>query len=185
MSSILMGHAREGLEALDAVYSVFERLGLRYSILDGPRGVALAMMGQVSEGIHLIKQQVLRFDELGHFGAGAWERIILAEIYIEVLSRKQKPPISVLIRNFRTIAGIMLFGARRARTLLEQAAAVKQLSEHGFHMARINFDLGVLSAMKKKREEARGYFEKARVVAKVQGADKLIRKIDGALAEVQ
>ena len=27
MSSILMGHAREGLEALDGVYSVFERLG--------------------------------------------------------------------------------------------------------------------------------------------------------------
>jgi hypothetical protein len=36
MSSILMGHARDGIEALDAVYSVFERLGLRYSILKGP-----------------------------------------------------------------------------------------------------------------------------------------------------
>ena len=52
-------------------------------------------------------------------------------------------------------------------------------------MARINFDLGVLSAMEKKREEARGYFEKARVVAKVQGADKLVQKIDAAFAKVQ
>ena len=185
MSSILMGRARDGLEALDAVYSVFERLGLRYSILNGPRGVALVMLGQVSEGIHLIEQQVLRFDELGHVAAGAWDRIILAEIYIEVLSSKHKPSISVLNRNFWTIVGIMLFGASRARTLLKQAAAVKQLSEHDVQIARINFDLGVLSAMNKKREEARDYFEKARVVAKDQGAGKLLQRIDAALAQLQ
>src|ERR1700759_2747055 len=122
MSSILMGHARDGLEALDAVYLVFERLGLRYSMLEGPRGVALAMLGEVSEGIHLLEQQISRFDQLGHAAVAAWDRITLAEIYIEILSGKQKPAISVVIKNFWTILGTMLFGARRARTLLDQAA---------------------------------------------------------------
>jgi hypothetical protein len=52
-------------------------------------------------------------------------------------------------------------------------------------VARINFDLGMLSAMKKKRDEARGYFNKARVGAKSQGADKLLQRINTALAELQ
>ena len=75
--------------------------------------------------------------------------------------------------------------ARRARTLLLAAAAEKHLSERGLLVARINFDLGMLSAMKKKRDEARGYFNKARVGAKSQGADKLLQKINTALAELQ
>ena len=59
------------------------------------------------------------------------------------------------------------------------------LSERGVFVARINFDLGVLSALKKKRGEAKSYFEKARVGAESQGADKLLQKIDAALAELQ
>ena len=38
--------------------------------------------------------------------------------------------------------------------------------------------------MKKKRAEAKSYFEKARAVAEDQGADKLLQKIDAALAQL-
>ena len=79
----------------------------------------------------------------------------------------------------------MIFGATRARTLLEQAAATKMLSECGVQIARINFDLGVLAAMKSKRDEARSYFERARLGAESQNADKLLQKIDAALAELK
>jgi hypothetical protein len=78
----------------------------------------------------------------------------------------------------------MIFGARRAQRLLQEAAGVKMLSERGVLRARINFDLGVLFAMKKKRAEARTYFEKARIPAEGQGADKLLQRIDAALAEL-
>jgi len=46
-------------------------------------------------------------------------------------------------------------------------------------------ELGVLSATRKKRDEARSYFEKARVGAERQDADKLLQKIDVAFAEFQ
>ncbi len=58
------------------------------------------------------------------------------------------------------------------------------LSQPGSLIARINFDLGVLSAMKKRQKEARAYFEKARVGAENQGADNLLQKIDAALAQL-
>ena len=38
--------------------------------------------------------------------------------------------------------------------------------------------------MKKKGPEAKGYFEKARAAAQDQGADKLLQKIDAALAQL-
>ena len=50
-------------------------------------------------------------------------------------------------------------------------------------MARINFDVGRLSAMKKD-EKARGYFEIARIGAESQGAEKLLEKIDAALVQL-
>jgi hypothetical protein len=46
-------------------------------------------------------------------------------------------------------------------------------------------ELGVLSATRRKRDEARSYFEKARVGAERQGTDKLLQKIDVAFAEFQ
>jgi hypothetical protein len=81
---------------------------------------------------------------------------------------EQKPEAAVLLKNFWTIVGAMVSGAKRARTLLTEAAAVKMFSERGVIMARINFDLGLLSAIKKKRD-----------------ADKLLQKIDAALAELR
>ena len=88
----------------------------------------------------------------------------------------------MLFRNLRTIVEAMAFGQRRARALLLEAAGAKMLSERGSLIARINFDLGRLSATKERRKEARAYFEKARVGAESQGADNLLEKIDAAQA---
>ena len=59
------------------------------------------------------------------------ERILLAEIYIEILSGRKKPRVAVVVKNFWAIVDAVVFGARHARTLLHQAASVKQLSERG------------------------------------------------------
>ena len=170
IATVLLGRPRDGLAQLDALIPELERLGSTYLIQLAPRGVALAMLGQISDGIRVVKQQIARCDRIGDQSPGAFAQIILAEIYIQILSGKDKPPASVLLKNFWAILYAMVFGARRARTLLQEAARVNQLSERGVLIARINFNLGVLSAMKKKRDEARSYFTKARVGAEGQRA---------------
>ena len=184
ISGILLGRAREGLEEIDALHAELERSGALINISRASQGVALAMLGRVSEGIRVIEKDIARADATGDQSRAAWNRVFLAEIYIQILSGKEKPAAGVLFRNFWTIIGALIFGANCARTLLQQAAAVKMLSERGVFIAHINFDLGVLSAMKKKRNEARSYFEKARVGAESQGADKLVQKINAALAQL-
>jgi hypothetical protein len=50
------------------------------------RGVALAFLGRISEGTRLIQQQIVQFDAIGDHARAGWCRIILAEIYIKILS---------------------------------------------------------------------------------------------------
>lgn len=181
---ILLGNAREGLAEFNVVAAELERLGVQYAIQYGPRGVAVAMLGSISQGIRMVEQHIAQRDRAGDATGAAWARITLAEVLIQILSSKDTAPPSVLVKNLWTILNALVFGASRARRLLEQAASVQQLSERGVIIARINFDLGLLSAMKKKRDEARRYFEKARAGAEDQGADKLLQKIDAALAQL-
>jgi class 3 adenylate cyclase/tetratricopeptide (TPR) repeat protein len=184
-SAIFSGRPGEGLEELDALFPELEGLGALYTAQwgYGARGAALVMLGRISEGISIIEQQIARCDAMGDQVLGAWARIILAEIYIEILSGRKRPAVAVVFKNFGAIVRAMIFGADRSRMLLQQAA-VKQLSQRGITMARINFDLGILSAMKKKGDEAKSYFEKARIAAESQGADKFLQRIDTALAEL-
>jgi hypothetical protein len=184
VAGILSGRAREGLEEIDALNLEFERSGALIQKQCVFQGVALAMLGRISEGIRIIEKEIAQADATGDQTRAALNRVTLAEVYIQILSGKEKPKATVLLANFWTIIDALIFGASRARALLQQAAAIKMLSERGVFIARINFDLGVLSTMKRKRSEARSYFEKARVGAECQGADKLVQKIDAALAQL-
>ena len=146
-ATILIGRPREGLDEMDVLIVELERLGLRCIIFDAPRGIALAMLGRVTEGVRVIKNQIARSDAAGHVSLGALGRLTLAELYTHILISDDRPNASFLLKNFRTIVGAKLFGPRRAWALLEEAASVRQISEEGVTAARINYDLGVLSAV--------------------------------------
>ena len=184
-AKIVLGRAREGLTEVYALNSALEQTGSLITIQGTAEGAGLLALGRISEGIRVIERQIAQSDAIGDRPRAAMERLLLAEVYIQILSGKDKPRAAVLFKNFRTIIGVLIFGAGRARMLLQQAAAVEQLSERGVVVARINLGFGQLSAMKRKRNEARSYFERARIGAEAQGADKLVQKIDAASAELR
>ena len=183
-ATILIGRPREGLDEMDVLIAELEQLGLRCIIFDAPRGIALAMLGRVTEGVRVIKNQIARSDAAGHVSLGAFGRLALAELYTHILASNDRPNASFVLKNFGTIVGAKLFGARRAWALLEEAASVKQLSEEGVTTARINYGLGVLSALNRRREKARTYFERARTCAERQGAAALLQQVDAALEKL-
>ena len=69
------------------------------------QGIGLAMLGRVSEGIRMIEKEIAQADATGDETRAAMSRIILAEVYIEILSAKEKPGVMVLFRNFWTLTG--------------------------------------------------------------------------------
>jgi class 3 adenylate cyclase/tetratricopeptide (TPR) repeat protein len=184
VAAVLSGRAREGLRQIDALNREFERLGALYSVLEGPRGVALIETGRVTEGIKLIQRAIVARDRVGDHTSAAFARVLLAEVYIQILAGGRKAPVGVIVRNLPALAAARLRGARRASALLEGAASHRQLSQDGAVIARIDFDRGQLLAMRGKQAQARACLEHARGVARAQGLEALRQRSEAALARL-
>jgi hypothetical protein len=183
-AGIFHGRVQEGLFQLNALIEEFERLGANYNGVSTMRGVAIVLAGRLSDGIRAIRQRIAQLDAAEDRGNATWTRIILAEIYMEILSGKQKPPALVILKNIWTIGNTLLFGHRRATALLAEAATYKQMNGRGMFFVRIEFNLGLLSAMKKNRDRARTHFDNARIAAIDQDEDLMVKKIDAAISEL-
>jgi tetratricopeptide (TPR) repeat protein len=186
IAAIFIGQSDEGLRQLLELRRSAIESGLHYAAsgMHGPAGVGLVITGRMAEGIRLIKRAIDDADATGDCGVGFWNRIFLAEIYLELLASRQMPPLRIVLKNLGTIVGAKLFGKGRARALLEQANRFERLHERGVIRARINMDLGLLHKIKGQRALARQFLEKGRGPAEQQGATFIVNKIDTALADL-
>jgi class 3 adenylate cyclase/tetratricopeptide (TPR) repeat protein len=184
VAAVFSGRAREGLAQIEALNAEFTRLGALYNVLEGPRGVALIETGRVSEGVRLLERTIAAGEAAGDRSLAAFVRILLAEVYIEILTGGRKASAAAILRNLPALARVRLTGARRARALLEKAAAHRQLSDRGVAIARIDLGRGRLFAMRGRRAEARACFERAGDIAGAQGVDLLMRRSQDALARL-
>jgi hypothetical protein len=183
-ATILQGHVQEGLAKIQELRRHTLAHGWFYldSGAHGPAGVGLAMCGHIAQGIRLLEDSIAAADACGSHTAAAWNRITLAEIYLEMLSGKQTPPLLVIFRNLGIILGAQLFGRQRVLGLLEKANSYEQLSERGTIRARIQMDLGLLYKIKKRPDLARKHLARARAVAEIQNAAAMVNKIDTIIA---
>jgi class 3 adenylate cyclase len=177
----------QGLTRIQELRRWASEHGTKYAdvAMEGALAVGLVLSGRVSEGIKFLESAIAARDADGFRSVAAWNRITLAEIYLEILTARERPPMRIIVKNLWTFLASMLFGARRAEELLEKAAAHEQLHERGALRARINMDLGLLYKLKRQPGRARTFLEMARVPAELQGAASLVGKIDAALAELR
>ena len=176
----------EGLsDLLELRRSAMER-GLLHgaSGMHAAAGVGMVISGRISEGLRLIESSIEGADAAGNSGCGFWNRIFLAEVYIEMLTSRQRPPLRIVLRNLGAIIRVKLFGKNRARALLERAGGFQLLHERGAIRARINMDLGLIYKMKGRRALARELLEKCCGPAREQGATFIVNKAGAALAEL-
>lgn len=186
-ASVLLGHATDGLAQLEEVKrwtAETDFLNLERAMTGGI-AAAYVLTGRLKEGIALLERVIDASDKNGDRGNAWWNRVFLAEIYIEILASQQQVALGVLLKNFGVLLRGKLFGARLARALLEEAGQEPRLHDQGTLRARINMDLGLLHKITKQRGLARQYLEKARGPAELQGAVLMVGKIDAALAELR
>jgi hypothetical protein len=186
-ASILLGHAVDGLTQLEEVRRWTSETDFLYLEHQMNSGIAAAyvLTGRLKEGVALLERAIDASDKNGARMNACWNRIFLAEIYIEILASQQQVALRVLLRNFGAILRGKLFGARLARALLEEAGQEPHLHDQGTMRARIDMNLGLLHKITKRRGLARQYLEKARGPAELQGAVLMVGKIDAALAELR
>ena len=128
----------------------------------------------------MLENAISAYDARGEILYATIYKFSLAEIYLEMLTSRARPPISAIVRNLGMIFRVKFFGVRRTEALLEQASRAPHLHECGSTRARINMDFGLLRKLQKKPDLARQFLEKARAPAEDHGATLLVTKIDAA-----
>jgi hypothetical protein len=183
---ILLGRLNEGLAVLTDLKEQLHRNGWLWNLAgtDLILSIALVMRGEFGSGIRKIDAYIAERDHDGYQAAADWGRIYLAEIYLELLAGKERPPLHVLLRNIIFLVLSLPFAARRALDLLERAKANDQFSRTGILAARIEYNLGLLNRIKKRPDLARNHLTGARRIAEPLNATPLVCKIDNALASL-
>jgi hypothetical protein len=147
-------------------------------------GVGLAMAGQVGEGLRQIEDTIARREAEGAQIAADWNRLFLSEVYLQILSGEGGASFGVLLRNFRALAGVMLFGEKRIRALIEKVRQNPQFDDDGHYVARGEMILGLLCKARKRKAKAVEHLTTAHRLIAPTGKSPMLSRIETALAEL-
>ena len=103
---------------------------------DGILGVALAVRGELAAAFRWMEEAIAKREEEGYRAAADWYRMFLCEIYLEIISGKEKPPLNVLIRNALTLVIVTLSAQRRVTSFVARARENPQFDRNGHAIAR-------------------------------------------------
>jgi class 3 adenylate cyclase len=186
MAMTFRGEVAEGAVRLQKVRERCIDAGWSYitSATDMPLGIAMILQGNLAAGIKSLEVLVEHNDRLGFVVGRDMTRILIAETYIAILQSTELPPLSVVIKNLPFLIATRLSGWKKAEGLLLAARDNVMSHPEGHWRARAEANLGFLYAMKRRHNEARSCFTRARPIAERLGPDALLAKIDAAIAKL-
>jgi class 3 adenylate cyclase len=152
--------------------------------LDGFWGIALITNGEIGAGIRWIEQSIIKREREGFRRIANWHGMFLCEVYLEIISGKEKAPIKVLVRNALTLVIVMLRAQKRISSLVDRVRQNPQFDPNGHFIGRCELILGLLYKARKKRVLAVQHLTEAKRIAAQFGPTPMLAKIDAALAEV-
>ena len=130
-----------------------------------------------------MKQAILRRDQVDRRSA-TWCRMLLCEIYLEIIAGTEKPPAKVLARNLVTLAVIMLTARKRILSLVNRVRQNPRFDPNGHFIGRCEMIMGLLYKAKKNPALALQHLTEAKRIISRFGPTPMLAKIDAALAEV-
>jgi len=147
-------------------------------------GVAMVLNGNIGGGIRWLEQSILRREQEGYRVCADWFRLFLCEVYLEVISGKEKPPINVLFRNIMTLAKVMFTAEKRILALVERVRQNPHFDPNGHMIGRVEMILGLLFKIRKKQVLAAEHLSEAERIISQFGPTPMLAKIEAALAEL-
>jgi hypothetical protein len=148
-------------------------------------GAGLAVNGEVGKGIRWMKQAIKRRDTEGYHATADWGRMFLCEIYLEIISRKQKLPTAAFARELFTLISVIFTAQMRIVPLVERVRQNAQFDQNGHFFCRCEMILGELYKIKKKRSLAILHLTEAHRIALQFGRTPMLARIEGSLAELE
>jgi class 3 adenylate cyclase len=152
--------------------------------LDPVWGVSLVLRGDIRGGIRWMEKTILKRESEGYGLAADWSRLFLCEIYLEIVSSKERPSASVLARNAFALVIVTLTAEKQIVGLIDRVRQNLQLDPNGHFIARCEMILGLLYKAKKKRVLAEMHLTEAKRIVSQLGRTPMLTKIETALLEL-
>ncbi|MDR4498995.1 MAG: AAA family ATPase [Candidatus Scalindua sp.] len=179
----LMGRGKEGAAILREIRREAVEYGYFGMLLgiDIPYGAAMIQAGEMAAGVRWIETAIRRFEAWGCEGSSIFGKLVLGEIYLQMVTVERKIPLLMILRNLGFLLRTLPFAARKARHHLEEVVQRARKTGMPEFLARSLLNLGLLCKAKKRYEEARQYLEEAQQIVEPLELLSLREKIDTAL----
>jgi class 3 adenylate cyclase len=185
-SALVLLRRPEGYQTLRNFMDQIKAGGWLYMLAgcDGTMGVALAVRGELAAAIRWMEEAIAKREKEGYCIVADWYRMFLCEIYLEIISGKEKPPLHVLMRNAPTLVIVMFSAQKRVAALVARVRANPQFDPNGHFIGRCEMIMGRLYKAKKKSALAVRHLTEAKRIASQFGPTPMLARIDAELAEL-
>ena len=102
--------------------------------------------------------------------------MVLGEIYLQMGTSPEKPPLRVLVRNIGFVLANAPFARLKSRRYLEEAIRRCRMIDMPGHLARCLLDMGMLNKADKRIPAARACFAEALAVAELSAGREYRRE---------
>jgi class 3 adenylate cyclase len=185
--ALVMLRRPEGISILDAARQENRANGHRFiaSLLDLAYAFSLILQGEITQGIRWMERIILDREEEGFQLRAEWYRVLLCQVYLEIIAGKEKPPFSVLARNLPAVLWVKIFGPARIRTIIARVRPIWVHSDsNGSLVASCEIILGLLDKAQRKRAPALQHLTEAKRILSQFGQTPVLARVEGALAEL-
>jgi hypothetical protein len=111
-------------------------------------------------------------------------RTALAEVYLRIISKTERAPFWVVVRNFPALLRAGLVAENRVKALVNDVCAQPHVDREGVVYGRCEMILGLLCKAKKRRLEAVSHLTEAKRLFAQLGPTPDLNRIDQALREL-
>jgi hypothetical protein len=151
----------------------------------GPWGTGLIIHGAIGAGLRWLEASISRLQKNGMVGIANLLRTALAEVYVRIISRTERAPFWVAVRNFPILLWVTFTAETRLRALIKDVCDCPHVDRDGAVFGRCEMLLGLLCQAKKRRAEAVSHLTEAKRLLAQLGPTPFLDRIEQALRELQ
>jgi hypothetical protein len=150
----------------------------------GALGVCKVLQGNIGIGIRWLEEAISTAEKKGYQACADWYRLLLCEVYLQIIEGREKLPFITLLRNLPILLKVTATAYSRIRVLIARILENPQISPYGWHAGHARMLLGLLYMAKKQRALAAQHLTEARRILSPFGQTPVLAKLDAALAEL-
>jgi class 3 adenylate cyclase len=147
-------------------------------------GVCKVLEGDIRGGIRMLEEVILIREKEGYRSAADWSRLILCEVYLQIIAGNEKLPFKTVLRNLPILLKAMITASSRICALATHCLENPHFDPAGHHVGHAQMILGLLYKATKKRALVLQHLTEARRILCQFGQTPMLARLDAALAEL-